>query len=563
MAAIIAARTTMHQRKAYSTRKDRESRTASRERAARAFAAPPRSEMSMTTLSTPPSSSYEEIPYPNDPYPSSHPDHLATVAILSGKTPPSVSSCRVLELGCARGGNLIPIAVALPGASFVGIDSSPRQVHEACDLIERLGLRNIRIEVQDIRELGPELGTFDYIICHGTFSWVAPEVQEKILDVAACSLAPDGIVYVSYNTYPGWHFRGLVREMMSYHVRRSKDPEAIARRSRDILQFLTASAMAIEPVYSNLLKQELDYVSARSDSYLLHDHLEIVNSPTYFHDLVERAGSRRLQFVSEVQSTLIAPESLPPEIATGLRERSADAIDFEQYLDFVINRRFRQSLFCRAGAQRRSGANPDALEHLYLAARNTGNNAASAAQDGPFLKTAMGHLHRIWPLSIPFDSLVEAVRTELGAIADRRGVPEAPEALGLKADLIRCYNQKRLELSTLPPMFVLNLSDKPIASPLARIQAETGNTVTNLRHEAGQLNDLGRAVLSLLDGSHDRAAIVDELVYAVETGRITLKRSDPKVTAGPAGRISALHEAVEETLEDCLKKIARFALLVA
>ena len=143
--------------------------------------------MSTTTLTPASSSSYEDIPYPNDPYPASHPDHLAALAILSGMTPPSVANCRVLELGCARGGNLIPMAVAIPGASFFGIDSSPRQVHEARALIEQLGLRNIRIEVQDIRELDPEIGTFDFIICHGTFSWVARDVQEKILEISARS----------------------------------------------------------------------------------------------------------------------------------------------------------------------------------------------------------------------------------------------------------------------------------------------------------------------------------------------------------------------------------------
>ena len=134
--------------------------------------------------------SYEQVPYRNDPYPSSHPDHLATVAILAGLAPPQGRDCRVLELGCARGGNLIPMATALPGARSVGIDSSPRQVEEACDLIDRLGLGNIRVEARDILELDRGIGTFDYIICHGTFSWVSRDVQEKILDISAQVLAP-------------------------------------------------------------------------------------------------------------------------------------------------------------------------------------------------------------------------------------------------------------------------------------------------------------------------------------------------------------------------------------
>src|SRR5262249_41277773 len=158
------------------------------------------------------------------------------------------SSCRVLELGCARGGNLIPMAAALPGAQFVGIDASPRQVQEARALIDRLGLTNIRIELKDICDLVAGTWTFDYIICHGTFSWVPAEVQERILDISASTLAPNGIFYVSYNTYPGWHFRGVVRDLMRFHTRRHQKPDTIAREARGILQFAAASAMAIEPV---------------------------------------------------------------------------------------------------------------------------------------------------------------------------------------------------------------------------------------------------------------------------------------------------------------------------
>ncbi len=122
------------------------------------------------------------------------------------------------------------MAVAMPDAQFVGFDSSPAQVQDACELIGRVGLRNIRVESRDILDLDSAIGTFDFIICHGTFSWVERDVQEKILEISARCLAPHGLVYVSYNTYPGWHFRGLVREMMCYHVRRFEEPEARAAK---------------------------------------------------------------------------------------------------------------------------------------------------------------------------------------------------------------------------------------------------------------------------------------------------------------------------------------------
>src|SRR6185312_6025491 len=132
-----------------------------------------------------PATSYDEVPYADDPYPSSHPGHLAVVAILAGLTPAPVESCRVLEVGCARGGNLIPMAVGLPGSSFLGIDSSAGQVAAARSAIEALGLENVAIECRNLVDLGDELGSFDYIIAHGVYSWVDAEARGRILGILA------------------------------------------------------------------------------------------------------------------------------------------------------------------------------------------------------------------------------------------------------------------------------------------------------------------------------------------------------------------------------------------
>ena len=459
----------------------------------------------------PPPSSYQDVPYPNDPYRSSHPDHLATVAILSGMTPPAVARSRVLELGCARGGNLIPMASSLPGAQFLGVDSSPRQVGEACELIDKLGLTNIRVEERDILDLGREIGTFDFIICHGTFSWVERDVQDKILEICSSNLAPDGLAYISYNTYPGWHFRGLVREMMCFHTRQTEDPSDRARLARSLLQFMVSSTQGIEPAYSAILKQELDYVTDRSDSYLLHDHLEAVNDPIYFYEFAPAARSRGLFFLSEVQSSLIAAESLPREIVDELREFSESDLEFEQFMDFLLNRRFRQSVLCRRKLEVRREPHADTFDRLYVAARPTKDHTATASHDDSLLKAALDHLHRVWPLSLTFESLLQVA-----------GADTAEGALKLMTGLLRCYSQKRVELNTLPPLFVTELSDRPVATRLARVQSQTSSVVSNLRHEAGQLNEFGREVISILDGNHDHAAIVARLIQASEQGRITL-----------------------------------------
>src|SRR5262245_17606415 len=71
-----------------------------------------------------PQNTYDEFPYPSQPFVQTHPNHLGTMATLFGMKPPPVERCRVLELGCANGANMIPMAFGLPESTFVGIDLS-------------------------------------------------------------------------------------------------------------------------------------------------------------------------------------------------------------------------------------------------------------------------------------------------------------------------------------------------------------------------------------------------------------------------------------------------------
>src|SRR5262249_31003951 len=160
-----------------------------------------------------------EVPYGDNVFPNTHPERMAAVASLFGLRTAPADDCRVLDLGCGTGANLIPMALVLPGSRFVGIDLSQRQIAHGQRTVAELGLTNVDLRPLSILDVGGDLGTFDYVICHGVFSWVPPAVQDKILDVCRDNLRPDGVAYVSYNTYPGWHIRGMIREMMNYHVR--------------------------------------------------------------------------------------------------------------------------------------------------------------------------------------------------------------------------------------------------------------------------------------------------------------------------------------------------------
>src|SRR5262245_31369822 len=182
--------------------------------------------------------SYDEVPYRSYAFSQTYPDRLATVAALFGVKAPPVECCRVLELGCASGGNLLPLAHDFSNSTFVGIDLSPRQVDDGQRAVRELGPKHLELRALSILASAEARGRSDYLTCHGVSSWVPAEVQEKILSICRHSLTDNGIAYVSYNTYPGWRLRTVVRDMMVYYASPITNPTAKASRARAVLDFL-------------------------------------------------------------------------------------------------------------------------------------------------------------------------------------------------------------------------------------------------------------------------------------------------------------------------------------
>src|SRR4051812_17419319 len=123
----------------------------------------------MTVASKPAaaSTSYDLVPYFSKPNYPAHPDCLATVATLVGMTPAPLDDCRVLEIGCAAGGNLLPVALQFPRSKFVGVDLSPRQIEDGREVQRAVGADNLDLRAMSLVDLDHEFGKFDYILCHG------------------------------------------------------------------------------------------------------------------------------------------------------------------------------------------------------------------------------------------------------------------------------------------------------------------------------------------------------------------------------------------------------------
>lgn len=446
---------------------------------------------------------YDEVLYAGHPFHQTHPERLATLATLFGMRPARSVACRVLELGCADGGNLIPMAYALRGSQFVGIDNGARGVARGQALAGELGLSNVRLLCRDILDPLADLGSFDYILAHGVYSWVPPAVADRILAICRENLNPQGVAYISYSAYPGAHIRAMMGEILQYHARRFERPEQQIEQGRAMLRFLMTTRS--EPdAYSFLLRQEAETVASRRPESLYHDELSEHHWPVYFHEFVARAAGHGLQYLGETEFSEMQETTETPEAAAMLRTLARDLIDREQYMDFLKCRRFRQTLLCHRELRLNRRIDSAQMRGFHVRAWRILLDPQKTPTDHPVAQAATAVLKEAMPAALPFDALHDAIRARAGSVG---------EDSALLADVVLAFYACGLyQLYADPAQFAHEAGDRPKASAIARRQAATGEYVTTLSHEWVHVEDeLARRLLGLLDGTRDRAAILAEL----------------------------------------------------
>lgn len=461
---------------------------------------------------------YDQVPYRGSPFPQTHPDRLATLAILYGVEPADVRRCRVLELGCADGGNLVPMASEFPESEFLGIDLAPGGIELGRVTADGLGLRNLRLKQMDILDATSELGSFDYIIAHGLYSWVPEPVREKLLAIAAAHLAPHGIAYISYNVLPGCHVREVYRDLLLFHTRGLAEPAARIESAR---QFLGAAVETQQPPWKTTAQSLLD----KPPVVLFHDEMGAIYHPVLFHDFVSRAAAHGLQFLSEANFVDMRPRDVPePAVALSDQWAAGDRIARQQYWDFFRNRAFRQTLLCRAEIDVPEEPLAERVPKLYAAsqARPTsaepdlglgipeefrGERGASLTTVHPVVKAAMIVLGNAWPEALSFDDLSGAAGALAGEAADREGVA---------AMLLALYGSGLVELQSTRRRSISRVSRFPTTTALARWQASRGEQITTPRHGVVEAaGDVERRLFALLDGTRDLSMLARELAPAV------------------------------------------------
>jgi methyltransferase-like protein/ubiquinone/menaquinone biosynthesis C-methylase UbiE len=513
--------------------------------------------------------SYDELPYTCNAMPFAQPDRLATVATLFGMTPPPLEKCRVLELGCGDGSNIIATAYSLPQAECWGVDVSAPRIARGQAIITALGLPNIKLKQQNILEVDDSIGKFDYIIAHGIYSWVSPAVQDHILSLCQRLLVPTGVAYVSYNTKPGWNMRSTIRDLMLYHTATLLDPVKREEQLKALLSLLTDCAADSKDTYSQHLREEVINFNGLPNAFVFHEFLEEDNKPIYFHQFMERARAHGLTYLGDAYIDTMLINNLSPVVAEQLRAFNNNLIHQEQVIDFLTNRHFRHTLLCHQDMVLNRALSSDVISRFYIAsslqtvANNSAgqkfqNNRGTLSSDSPIIQAGLRYLNQQWPKAVTLAEVVKQAQQEVGA------APAKQDQYALANALLFAYTKGLIELYTYPPQLVTTISNSPQASSLARWEVQYGKKVTNLRSELVMIEDITcLQLLPYLDGTRDRKSLLDLLQGWITNGVLEMEIEQPKTGEHIKLTTNQKREILSQVLDDALQSLAKGALLVA
>ncbi len=508
------------------------------------------------------SAAYDAILYDASAHTHTHPTRLATMGYLMGLSPPDVRSSRILELGCATGGNLLAIAEAYPDASFLGIDYSAKQIEIGQARVTAAGLTNLRLDHRSITDISDADGLFDYIIAHGVYSWIPKSVQDSLLDVCSRNLSKNGIAYISYNTLPGWSMYGMVRDIMQYHTQHRREEEWVPH-AKAILEFLSKQSPADTP-YGQLLRETSTRLAKQQDYYLAHEYLEKENEAIYFHQFVTRVRSHKLEYLAEVELGSMLPNFLPADVINIISQFSKDFVDYEQYLDFLRARSFRQSLLVHADAALVRQITPERI--LALSAFPTFSAAGTLAEinrDDKLIRFTN-------PLGSSVDSTDAVFKGILRALADAvpmtlsveeviAAMPSNDEKIGDAAwrsiicmRLLEAFGTGLVRLVKDPALTDYAVIDEcPKVSAVARLEAGLGKTVTIKGHNGQQWDFVHLKMIGLMDGTRTRGELSRLLADSYRRGEFKFTdNTDTMPTPIVDAKLAALADHIFQNVRD-------------
>src|SRR5579871_3283544 len=484
----------------------------------------------------PAATSYDQIRYPSTVQEGLHPASLSVFACLHGRPFARPSDCRVLEIGCGEGVNLMSIAATAPRSRCVGFDLAETAIATGRATAAAAGLANVELSVMDILKAPDEIGEFDYIIAHGVYAWVPAPVRDAMMRLIGRALAPNGLALISYNAMPGCRIRQIVRDILQDCLADLTEPADKLAAAREWLEFFVSAWSEADPL-QNAMRQRVRELLRFPLEVIFHDEMGEVYEPQFVADVAAHAKRYGLQYLCDAQPARGCEGLIPSEEKQVLDQRVGNDFErFEQAYDYAALLPYRESLLCRDdGEIDRCSAwthvqalhargkfvpvsgeesPPDKFEFL------TRNNNSAATSD-KIIAELLGRIGNAEPHAVALTNKIAG-----------RNVAET---------VLRLFRVGALSLQTEPFPFTLMPGERPVAGALARVQAARDESnLASLQHATVEINDAAtRHFIGLLDGSRTRRDL------ALEMARFT----------------GAPVDAIAARLDENLKKLAYMALL--
>lgn len=307
---------------------------------------------------------YDETPYHGYPFEYNRPENLKTVAALFGINAPKLETARVLELGCSDGGNLFRFAETYPKSYTLGVDLSKVEIENGQRFLNKLKLKNVDLKAISITDLDESYGKFDYIICHGVFSWVPDFVRDGILEVSKKLLNKNGLAFISYNTLPGWNMIKSVRELMMYHSKNFSDVDDRITQARAALNFIQESLEGQDTPHAQFMQISAKSMANKENFYIRHEYLEENNEAFYFNEFIEKARANDLEYVGDTDVQRMYIGNLPKKAMEKLGTIN-DIVRTEQYMDFISNTQFRCTVLTHKNTKLSRNITDETIQKFY------------------------------------------------------------------------------------------------------------------------------------------------------------------------------------------------------
>lgn len=292
-----------------------------------------------------------EIPYTHGFYRELTPSLLRFCAVLSGVQPPSGDHFNYCELGFGHGNTACVLAAADPSSQFYGTDFNPDHLLTAQRVTESTRLANAHWFDDSFAEFGRrDLPLFDYVVLHGIYSWVNESTRDELRQFLRQRVRPGGLVYISYNTLPGWSAATGLRQMLFEFATEHMPPSMpVLDRLDGALAYVRKLRAAGSRYFEGSVDaaERLKGLDSLDRPYLVHEFLNQNWTPFYSRTVASELGDAKLNFIGSAMVHDHVDVFCFQGDALKLIQETRDKTLRQTTRDYLLNTPFRRDLFSR------------------------------------------------------------------------------------------------------------------------------------------------------------------------------------------------------------------------